>query len=88
MDGQTTTMMPDASSALLSATMQSVGDYFTARARQAQITTARDAPGVSSVWDGLASALTRAFVPSPEVPAGPIIVTRLDRGQDVTILVL
>jgi hypothetical protein len=89
--GQTTTMMPDASSALLAATMQSVGDYFTARARQPQVTTASGIPGGQqgpTLWDGLASAVARAFAPSSEAPPGPTVVTRLDRGQIVTILVL
>lgn len=89
--GQTTTMMPDASSALLAATMQSVGDYFTARARQRQVTTPGAIPGGQqgpTLWDGLASAVARAFAPSSEVPSGPTVVTRLDRGQIVTILVL
>ena len=85
--GQTTTMMPDASSALLGATMQSVGDYFTARARQTQVTTPGGQQG-PTLWDGLASAVARAFAPSSEVPPGPTVVTRLDRGQIVTILVL
>ncbi|HEX9533418.1 MAG TPA: hypothetical protein VGA58_11685 [bacterium] len=85
--GQTTTMMPEVSSALLAATMQSVGDYFTARARQPQVTTAGGQQG-PTLWDGLASAVTRAFAPSSEAPPGPTVVTRLDRGQIVTILVL
>lgn len=89
--GQTTTMMPDASSALLAATMQSVGDYFTARARQPQVPIAGGSPSGQqgpSLWDGLASAVTRAFAPSSDAPPGPTVVTRLDRGQIVTILVL
>ena len=89
--GQTTTMMPDASSALLAASMQSVGDYFTARARQPQGTTPGAIPGGQqgpTLWDELASAVARAFAPSSEVPPGPTVVTRLDRGQIVTILVL
>ncbi len=89
--GQTATMMPEASSALLAATMQSVGNYFTARARQPQVTTASGNPGGQqgpTLWDGLASAVARAFAPSSEVPTGPTVVTRLDRGQIVTILVL
>ena len=89
--GQTTTMMPDASSALLAATMQSVGDYFTARARQPQVTLPGGGPGGQqgpSLWDGLASAVARAFAPSSDVPPGPAVVTRLDRGHIVTILVL
>ncbi|HEX4840951.1 MAG TPA: hypothetical protein VFV60_02175 [bacterium] len=89
--GQTTTMMPDASSALLAATMQSVGDYFTARARQPQVTSSGAIAGGQqgpTLWDGLASAVARAFAPSSEVPSGPTVVTRLDRGQIVTILVL
>lgn len=87
MRGETTTMMPDASSALLAATMQSVGDYFTARTRQPQLATAGGQQG-PTLWDGLASAVARAFAPSSEVPPGPVVVTRLDRGQIVTILVL
>lgn len=84
--GQTTTMMPDAASALLSAALQSVGDYLTLRPRQGSAVPG--SPGVSSAWDAFASRVARAFAPSTEATNGPTVVTRVDRDQDVTILVL
>ncbi len=90
--GQVSTMMPGAASALLGATMQSVSDYFKARAQQQQVTITNGflaiTQGAPSFWDGLASAVARAFAPSAQSTTGPTIVTRLERGQHITVLII
>lgn len=90
--GQVSTMMPGAASALLGATMQSVSDYFKARSQQQQVTITNGflavTQGTPSFWDGLASAVARAFAPSAQSTTGPTVVTRLERGQTITVLIL
>lgn len=90
--GQVSTMMPGAASALLAATLQSVSDYFKARAQQQQVTITNGfltiTQGTPSLWDGLASAIARAFAPGTQSTSGPTVVTRLERGQSITILVI
>ena len=90
--GQVGTMMPGAASALLGATMQSVSDYFKARAQQQQVTITNGflaiAQGTPSFWDGLASAVARAFAPNAQSTSGPTVVTRLERGQTITVLIM
>jgi hypothetical protein len=91
-DGQVSTMMSGAASALLSATMQSISDYFKTRAQPQQVTIANGSPamtqGMPNFWDGLAAAVTRAFPPSAEATTGPTVVTRLERGHPITVLAL
>ena len=90
--GQVSTMMPGAASALLGATLQSVSDYFKARAQQQQVTVTNGflaiTQGTPSFWDGLASAVARAFAPSAQSTTGPTVVTRLERGQPISVLTL
>jgi len=90
--GQVSTMMPGAASALLGATLQSVSDYLKARAQQQQVTITNGflaiTQGTPSFWDGLASAVARAFAPSAQTTTGPTVVTRLERGQPISILIL
>lgn len=90
--GQVSTMMPGAASALLAATLQSVSDYFRARAQQQQVTITNGfltiTQGTPSLWDGLAAAIARAFAPGSQSTAGPTVVTRLERGQLITVLVI
>ena len=72
--------------------MQSVSDYFKARAQQQQVTITNGflaiTQGTPSFWDGLASAVARAFAPSAQTTTGPTVVTRLERGQPISILIL
>lgn len=90
--GQVSTMMPGAASALLAATLQSVSDYFKARAQQQQVTITNGfltiTQGAPSLWDGLAAAIARAFAPGSQSTAGPTVVTRLERGQSITVLII
>ena len=90
--GQASTMMPGAASALLAATMQAASDYFKARAQQQQVTITNGfltvTQGPPSFWDGLAAAVARALAPNPQETTGPTVVTRLDRGQTITVLVM
>ncbi len=90
--GQVSTMMPGAASALLGATMQSVSDYFKAHAQQQQVTITNGflaiTQGTPSLWDGLAAAVARAFAPSAQSTTGPTVVTRLERDQAITVLIM
>jgi hypothetical protein len=90
--GQVSTMMPGTASALLAATMQSVSDYFKARAQKQQVTVTNGfltiTQGTPSLWDGLAAAIARAFAPSAQSTTGPTVVARLERGQTITVLVM
>ena len=90
--GQVSTMMPGAASALQAATMQAVSDYMAARVQQQQATITNGfltiTQGMPSFWDGLAAAVARAFAPSTQATTGPAVVTRLERGQAITVLVI
>jgi hypothetical protein len=92
MAGQVSTIMPGASAALLAATMQTTSDYFKARAYQQRATTVDGfpppTPGTPNIWDGLAAAVARAFAPITPPTTGPTVVTRLENGQTVTVLVM
>ncbi len=90
--GQVSTMMPGAASALQAATLQAVSNYMTARVQQQQVTITNGfltiTQGMPSFWDGLAAAVARAFAPSTQATTGPTVVTRLERGQAITVLVI
>ncbi len=91
-DGQTSTMLPGAASALLAATMQSISNFFKTRAQPQQVTITNGSlaitQGMPSFWDGLAAAVAQAFPSGAEATTGPTLVTRLERGQPITVLVL
>jgi hypothetical protein len=90
--GQVSTMMPGAASALLEATMQATSDYFKARAQQQQVTITNGflaiTQGPPSFWDGFAASVARALAPSPQATSGPTVVTRLERGETIAVLVM
>lgn len=90
--GQASTMMPGAASELVAATMQAASDYFRARAQQQQVTLTNGfltiTQGVPTFWDSLAATIVKAFTPTTSSTAGPTVVTRLERGQAITVMVI
>jgi hypothetical protein len=90
--GRVGTMMPGAAAATMSSTLQAASDYFAARARAQQVTITNGwltiTQGTPSFWDTLAGAVARAFAPQAGRTTGPAVVTRLDRGLAVAVMVM
>lgn len=90
--GQVSTMMPGAASAVAAATIQAASDYFTARAKQQQVTVTNGfltiTQGTPAFWDSLVATLAKAFTPTTSSTAGPTVVTRLERGRTITVMVM
>lgn len=90
--GQVSTMMPGAASALVAATMQAASDYFRARAQQQQVTVTNGfltiTQGALTFWDSLAATIAKAFTPATSSTTGPTVVTRLERGQIIRVIVM
>jgi hypothetical protein len=89
--GKVTTMMPGAASSIVGSVLQAASDYFNAKARSQQVTITNGwltiTQGSISFWDALAASLAKAFSPSVRQTTGPTVVTMLERGRTISVLV-